>query len=285
MSNNLLRKDLLFFDLVMLFVLAVMAIVLLYAPVIGSLSLFIPVASAVFIMILAYTLGMQPGLIGALVVTFAYGTYLIYESMVIHRISEVSFGYAVWFLCFPVSAFLAGRLSEVVQSYSREAASKQSLEKLVTVDASTGFYNTQGFFRKLDEEFIRSQRYHTEFSMMLVKITNFDDLHKIYGDVNIVNILKAVADIISKQTRYADIKSIIDGHILAIILTETDIDGAKIVMEKLHQSLDVITTDINGMKKVLRISPSMGVSAIQEGDTDALEIYERAKNEFIYDKG
>ena len=45
------------------------------------------------------------------------------------------------------------------------------------------------------------------------------------------------------------------------------------------------TTDISGVRKMLRISPSIGVSTIREEDTDAIEMYERAKEEFVYDKG
>ena len=83
----------------------------------------------------------------------------------------------------------------------------------------------------------------------------------------------------------ASIKSIVDGNMLSVILTETDEEGARIVMEKMHKSLDRITTDISGVRKMLRISPSIGVSTIREEDTDAIEMYERAKEEFVYDKG
>ena len=280
-----LRRDILFFDLLLLFVLTMLAVVLLYAGSTGSLMLFVPIAGVVFIMILSYNFGLQPGLIAAIAMTFVYGSYMIYESMVVHRITEVNFGYVSWFFFFPVASFLAGRLAEIVASYNRAAQSSKELEKLVTLDASTGFYNTQGFFKKLDEEFLRAKRYKNQFSVLLVRIGNFDDLHKIYGDVNIVKILQTVADIVSRDTRYADIKSIVDGNMLSVILTETDEEGARIVMEKMHKSLDRITTDISGVRKMLRISPSIGVSTIREEDTDAIEMYERAKEEFVYDKG
>ncbi len=280
-----LRRDILFFDLLLLFLLTMLAVVLLYAGSTGSLMLFVPIAGVVFIMILSYNIGLQPGLIAAIAMTFVYGSYMIYESMVVHRITEVNFGYVSWFFFFPVASFLAGRLAEIVASYNRAAQSSKELEKLVTLDASTGFYNTQGFFKKLDEEFLRAKRYKNQFSVLLVRIGNFDDLHKIYGDVNIVKILQTVADIVSRDTRYADIKSIVDGNMLSVILTETDEEGARIVMEKMHKSLDRITTDISGVRKMLRISPSIGVSTIREEDTDAIEMYERAKEEFVYDKG
>jgi diguanylate cyclase (GGDEF)-like protein len=284
-SDNYLRKDFIYFNLLIVFVLAVVAVVLLYAPSLGSFTLFIPFACMMFNMILTYNLGLQRGLIAAILFTFAYGSYIIYETMIIHKISEVNFAYIAWLFFYPLSSLLAGRLSYIVSGYKRELDSKKSLEKLVTIDASTGFYNNQGFFRKLDEEFLRAKRYKTNFSILLIKIANFDELQVIYGDIDSVKILQAVANKIAAQTRYSDIKSLIDGNMLSIVLPETNEDGAKIVIEKLHQALDSIAAEIRGARKVIRIKPSIGIASIRDSDADVLEIYERAKDEINYDKG
>lgn len=285
LSDRWVRGDIIYFDLVMILILAIVAILLLYAPGVGSLALFIPAAGVIFNMIVTYNLGLQRGLIAAIILTFIYGSYIIYQTMIVHKISEVNFAYVVWLFLYPLSSLLAGQLSGIVTSYNRELENRKTLEQLVTIDASTGFYNTQGFFKKLDEEFLRAKRYKKQFSILLIKIANFDALHNIYGDVNSVKILQSVANIITTQTRFPDVKSVVEGNMLSIILAETDEDGAKIVIEKLHQFLDSITTEINGIKKVIRIKPSIGVASMRECDNDALEMYERAKEEFNYDKG
>lgn len=284
-SDNYLRKDVILFNLIMLFMLAVLTTVLLYSPSIGSFHMFIPVAGMIFNMILTYNLGLQRGLMMAIVLTFVYGSYIIYESMISNRISEVNFAYISWLFFYPTSSLLTGQLALTVSDYKRELENKKSLERLVTIDASTGLYNNQGFFRKLDEEFIRAKRYKTYFSILLVKITNFDELQIIYGELDSVKILQAVADKIAAQTRYSDIKSLIESDMLSIVLTETNEEGARVVIEKLHQALDTITIDIRGIKKVIRIKPSIGTAGIRESDTDALETYERAKEELNYDRG
>jgi diguanylate cyclase (GGDEF)-like protein len=284
-SNKYLQTDIISFNLMMTFVLAVVAIVLLYAPSMGSFTLFIPIACMIFNMILTYNLGLQRGLMAAIVLTFVYGSYIIYETMVVHRISEVNFAYIAWLFFYPLSSLLSGQLASSVAGYKRELDNKKSLEKLVTIDASTGFYNNQGFSRKLDEEFIRAKRYKTQFSILLIKISNFDELQIIYGEIDSVKILKAVAEKVAAQTRYSDIKSLIETNMLSIVLPETNEDGAKFVIEKLHQALDSITTDIRGGRKVIRIKPNIGIASIRESDTDVLEIYDRAKEEINYDKG
>ncbi len=284
-SDKYIRKDILFFNLIMVFVLAVIAIVMLYAPAMGTFNLFIPFACMLFNMIISYNLGLQRGLMAAIVLTFVFGSYIIYETMIGNRITEVNFAYIAWLFFFPFSSILAGQLSLVVTNYRRELESRKSLEQLVTIDAATGLYNKQGFYRKLDEEFVRAKRYKTYFSVLLIKISNFDELQVIYGEIDSVKILQSVAEKVEAQTRFSDIKALITTDMLGVMLTETNEQGARVVIEKLHQALDRITTEIKGARKVIRIKPSIGISSIKESDSDVLEAYERAKEELNYDRG
>ena len=283
-SDTYLRTDRLYFNLILVFILAVIAVALLYAPVIGSLPLFVLFAAMTFNMIASYTLGLQRGLIVSVILTFIYGSCIIYE-VTINRIAEVNFAYIVWLFIFPLSSLLSGQLALIVSNYKQELDNKKSIEKLVTLDATTGFYNHQGFFKKLDEEFLRAKRYKSFFSILLVKISNFNELQIIYGEIDSVKILQAVADKITAQTRVSDIKALIEDNMLSIVLTETNEDGAKIVIEKLHQALDTVATEIKGSKRVIRIKPSIGIASIRESDTDVLEVYDRAKGELNYDRG
>lgn len=280
-----LVQDTVYFNLTATFLLGVLAVVLLYSPVLGAVLMFALFALMIFNMIVTYSLGLQRGLMASIALTFVYGTYLIYETMIAHAILEVSFAYVAWLFFFPLSSILTGKLSDSVSGYRREADSKRELEKLVTIDAMTGFYNNQGFFRKLDEEFLRAKRYKTSFAVLLFKIANFNELQIIYGDLNAVSILRAVSDKISANTRFSDIKSLIQEDSLSVILPETDEAAGKIVIEKLHHVLDSVAIELHGAKKIIKLKPSMGVGSVRDSDNDVLEMYERAKEELNYDKG
>ncbi len=95
-NDNYLRKDVIYFNFIMVFLLAVIAIVLLYAPSNGSFPMFIPIACMIFNMIVTYNVGLQRGLMVAIVLTFVYGSYIIYEAMLGNRIAEVNFAYISW---------------------------------------------------------------------------------------------------------------------------------------------------------------------------------------------
>lgn len=284
-SETSLHKDTIFLNLIFVFLLAVVAVVLLYSQSIGSFVLFIFTALLLLNMIAAYNLGLQRGLMLAIVLTFVYGSYIIYQNMSLRSGAEVSFGYMAWMFFFPLGSLLSGQLSQTVSGYKREVAAKRSLEKLVTIDISTGLYNHQGFFKKFDEEFLRAKRYRNKFVVMLIKISNFDELQVIYGEIDSVKILQAISDKVVAQTRFSDVKSLIQGHMLSVLLPETDEAGARIVVEKLHQAIDTVTVEINSARKVIRIKPSIGIGCIREGDADAMEMYERAKEELNYDRG
>ena len=280
------KRDQIFFDLLMVFMFTVFTMILLYAPLLGSLDMFMALALLVLSMIATYNIGLQRGMIVAIVLTFAYGSYVIYRAFSSDGGVGIDMVHIMWMIFFPLGSMLSGNLSFVVTKYKREMESKKNLEKLVAVDANTGFYKNQEFFKKMDEEFQRARRYKSHFAVLIIQITNYDELQTIYGDVDMVSIQKTISEIIRKQVRNSDGKFMISSDMLSVLLTETDEDGARVVIEKLHLNLERITVTIrDGIRKVVRVKPSIGFAALRDGDKDSLEIYDRAKSELAYDKG
>ena len=52
-----------------------------------------------------------------------------------------------------VDKCLAAKLGECISRNESLAKDVEAIAELVTLDGDTGFYNNQGFFKKLDEEF------------------------------------------------------------------------------------------------------------------------------------
>lgn len=286
-NNGFARGDVLFFNLLMLFMLIAFTTVIVFSPRSGSLEMFVTLACLIVNLIAAYNIGLQRGLLLSIVFTFAYGSYVIYNAGLSQSGADVVFGHILWMIFFPLGAVLAGNLALIVARFRHGMESKNALEKLVAIDDKTGFYKENEFFKQLDEEFVRAVRYKTPLSVLLIQITNYEELAIIYGDVDIVSILKTVSEYLTKSLRLCDTKFLIANDTLCVILASTDEAGAKVVLEKLHLSLEQVTTTIGGgVKKVVRIKPSIGYSSlIHERDRDALEIYERAKTELSYDRG
>ena len=57
-----------------------------------------------------------------------------------------------WLFLIPLISVLAAKLGECISRNESLAKDIEAIAELVTLDGDTGFYNNQGFFKKLDEE-------------------------------------------------------------------------------------------------------------------------------------
>jgi hypothetical protein len=73
-------------------------------------------ASLVVNMVIAYNLGLIPGLIASLIIIFGYGSYLLYSVLVLGTITEFKVEYVLWLFAMPFGAYLSGRLEREVSN-------------------------------------------------------------------------------------------------------------------------------------------------------------------------
>jgi diguanylate cyclase (GGDEF)-like protein len=128
------------------------------------------------------------------------------------------------------------------------------LKNLTMLDSLTGLFNHRYLYEKLEDEAHRSQRYLSNFCILMIDIDNFkianDDMGHIYGD----NILKELAEIFKSNLRDTDIAGRYGGDEFFIILVETDIKVAYLVAEKLRKAVEVYN-----FEQDIKITISIGV--------------------------
>ncbi len=285
MVNKGIRPDIIWFNSFIITVLCVFAVILLRFEVLDIFFAFGIFGIFLLTAVFSYMLGLQRGLLLSVAVTFCYGSYLIYAVIISKEMTTVEPLYVAWLFLIPTISILAAKLGESIASNSAVAKDIEAIEELVTLDGATGFYNNQGFFKKLDEEFWRAKRYSEVFTLLLLQIANFDEIQIAYGNVGASRILIAVAQNIDQQMRGTDIKGILVNNTLGILMPGTDAAGADTVVEKLHLFLTVVAVDFENGKKNIKVKPSIGAAAFKESDIDVIEVYERAKTELTYDRG
>ncbi len=279
-------NDRLLFGLSMLFMLGMFTTVLLHMPPEGFPVMYVPLALVVLNMIVAYDAGLQKGMLLSIVLVFAYGSYILYRACMPHGgISTVDFAHVFWAACFPVGAFLTGNMALTTKRCRERINDALNMEKLVAVDEITGFYTEREFFKKLDEEFSRAGRYKSCFAVLVIRITNYDELQIAYGMPNMAEIMKALSRQLRSRLRFCDGKFLLGDGMLSVLLIETDEAGVRVVAEKLHLSLDLVVATIENARKNIRIRPAIAFACLSEDDRDARAVYERAKNELPYDRG
>jgi diguanylate cyclase (GGDEF)-like protein len=147
----------------------------------------------------------------------------------------------------------------------KQSATRRGDGSLATKDRLTGLYNHRSFQERLREELARARRYAQSVSVLLGDIDNFSELNRAAGYRCGDEVLQRVASILRSETssvRECDITSRYGGQQFAIILPETDKEGAVTKAERLRESIgDEILPD------GVSITMSFGISTFP-ADTD-----------------
>lgn len=125
-------------------------------------------------------------------------------------------------------------------------------------DPLTGLYNRRHFNAMLEYEIDRSERHHHAFSLLLLDLDNFKDVNDSYGHPTGDQALCAIAEVLRSHLRKGDLPTRIGGDEFAVILIETDREGALIVAENIGRSLrELVLLSADG--KRFHVTVSIGV--------------------------
>jgi len=97
----------------------------------------------------------------------------------------------------------------------------QETKRLAMTDALTGLYNSRYFYRQLDIEIARTNRYGNSFSIILFDIDNFKKLNDTLGHQAGDKVLHELADIFRSISRETDVVVRYGGEEFIIILPNT----------------------------------------------------------------
>lgn len=275
------RRDMAIFNGIVLLLLIAAVMTLLCFLNNEKELVFLIFACLSFNIIAAYSLGTKKGLYLSIVFVMFFSMYSLYDIVLLEKMGADVYIDFLALLCFPVGGFLGGELSAVVEKNMFKIASVSELEKLVTLDGSTGFYNQQGFFKQLEEEVGRAKRYGTSFSLLLFQISNLQQLQSIYKKQDIMFIKKTVAEIVASKLRFTDCKGILDDGSIGVILPQTESGGLNIVVSKIDTAVGLIPVKLSSAKRMVRVRTSLGYATIENTDTDYKMLYLRAKEDLV----
>ena len=112
------------------------------------------------------------------------------------------------------------------------------LRGMAMIDALTGIANRRGFDRSLEQEFRRAGRNQHPISLLMCDIDHFKKFNDHYGHLAGDETLKKVSHIIRDELmRPGDLACRFGGEEFAVILPETDIEGAKLVADKICSAI------------------------------------------------
>jgi len=151
----------------------------------------------------------------------------------------------IWFLAAAVA--LAWALARTLTRLHRRVAAQ------AVTDPLTGLWNRRHMAETLEREVLRAARFGHPISLIILDVDDFKKINDREGHLQGDLVLEAVGEVVREATRSIDVAARYGGDELAIILVETDREGALIVGERLGDRM-------RETRVPLREGGSMGVT-------------------------
>jgi diguanylate cyclase len=145
---------------------------------------------------------------------------------------------------------------------------------LSLTDELTGLPNRRAFTRRLEDEVARVQRYGYPLSLALIDLDGFKAVNDAYGHPAGDEVLRTFATSILSMFRHHDMVSRYGGEEFAVLLPNTDVEGAMRALRKVQRRAAETTFKFNGSSMPMPTF-SAGLALYKPGETPG-NLIERA---------
>jgi diguanylate cyclase (GGDEF)-like protein len=152
-------------------------------------------------------------------------------------------------------------------------------EFMSVLDGLTGLYNRRQFEIGLEQEYNRTKRHPSDFSLAILDIDFFKKVNDTYGHQYGDYVLKTVAELMKTSFRKTDLLYRYGGEELVMIMPETNIEGALIPTQRLRRAIEEYDFNYNGVKA--KVTASIGLTMNYQSFNSTAEILKSA-DEALY---
>lgn len=136
------------------------------------------------------------------------------------------------------------------------------LENLANYDPLTKALNRYSYSMILNHNINMMKRHRSALSLLVIDLDNFKSVNDKFGHDTGDHILKEITRLVGKKLRSSDVLCRINGGEFAVIATETKMDQAYLLAEKIRALVNCAR-----FSGVRRMSVSIGIAEYHEGDT------------------
>jgi diguanylate cyclase (GGDEF)-like protein len=136
----------------------------------------------------------------------------------------------------------------------------EELKSMLYEDTLTGLRNRRVLDDFLDGEIYRTRRYNRSLAFVMCDLDHFKNVNDTYGHQAGDTVLKQVGAAIKNALRASDMPFRYGGEELALILPETDGNGAMIMAERCRRLVEELVVAAEDQR--IKVTISIGVAAV-----------------------
>ncbi len=156
----------------------------------------------------------------------------------------------------------------------------KELEELAYYDPLTNLPNRRYFFINAQTLIENAKRYDTSLSVIIIDIDNFKKVNDTFGHDAGDMLLRAFANILKSELRSSDVAARFGGEEFAVLLPNTNTDGAYKVSERIRKGFENTIVIYNN--KEIKTTVSIGISHFRKG-TENIDDLIREADEALYE--
>jgi diguanylate cyclase (GGDEF)-like protein len=164
--------------------------------------------------------------------------------------------------------YLAGQAIVSIEN----ASLHETVERQAVTDELTGLANARAFRSILAREIERSRRFQSPLGLVMVDLDDFKQVNDRHGHQQGDEVLASVAAVLRDFSRDIDAPARYGGEELAVVLPQTDAEGAAQLAERMREAVERLRVPRMSGRGSLRVTASFGVASVPESAADQEEL-------------
>jgi diguanylate cyclase (GGDEF)-like protein len=165
--------------------------------------------------------------------------------------------------------YLAGQASVSIENVDLH----ETVQRQAVTDGLTGLFNHRRFQEVMGIEVERSKRFGHPLGLVMLDIDDFKDVNDRWGHLQGDQVLREVARVLLDTSREIDEPARYGGEEMAVVLPQTDLEGAFEFAERLRDRIERLAVPVLQGDGIVRVTASVGAASLPESaaaDKDAL---------------